>query len=923
MEARNYLATNVFDADGQRTDWPFSFAGVKSDNSNGTTPYLSPSDVKCEEISIDSNDVITVTPREGQLIASNVLRVLGAPVANGNLVRIFRVTERRYPLVDYKDRQAVTESDLDLANRQAILLAQEAYDATQGADANSSMSHILFLTREALAEAERIADEFGDLDSAMAIITDAATRAAVSRDEAAGFAAAANGFARDAQTWALAAAASGRIYDTIYIGLANTINGQYFYTVSPLDSEELILWLNSAGVAVERKRTLSKNVDALTINAGKVYPWVPITRFGVLPTESKMFNEVFLHVTVQGSFVDLNKYHVRIPYFQNGAAINGVAGNGCIVELLDKATAATVGTAESIHGYRDGNTGINRAAGGIQTIVIRPAKRADMLITVTLNVDKMPPYGTTMSALESTREHYSHVIHPSCMLPQPSAGEGEPVNSLTINGGKVYPLRKISRNNVNSADNAVFNAAILGASVEGARDGRYYRVEYFLNRNPALPNGPRDGWIINEYLQENYETADNPATLVHTLADPAPSFPREGIQTIRLPSTRVAGVVVTLIVDASKFPALGTSVPANFPHQQGYSHIIDPSCYHPAVEGGSVTPLPPSNGPLYVTKIGNTVQVAWAGYDKCIRMNWELVGVNQLPNLLGIDTAPGTDVEKAVWVVANTTGSDYLPPLQLRAVLNGDSGGIAFTGGSHGSTGGAAGDPTARNVLFDVMVDGTRLPKTGTVTTRAERVTFFISNELMGWNTKETGRYIADQNFRVDIRRNGCVVHGALHAKEDIAVVTDYGLQLITFGYRDGTQFILGGNRPRELFDMDYTPGNKSESPNAWAYLINSPVHGQATLWMDHSYGVGKGDHVDNNMPLLFTSNLGKAYLGAVRSAAGKVFTKGTGYKYRAGLTYQSPNHPIVPGTDSVVELPYTSGDSRAIGYSDASFVIT
>jgi lysophospholipase L1-like esterase len=126
-----YLATNIYDADGVRTEWDFSFAGVSPDRVSGTTPYLYPEDVKVQELYRDAEGNPKMVQRSATVIAPTRIRVNGAPIVWGNQVKIYRDTEVRFPLVDYRDGQNVSELDLDLSARQAVFIAQEARDATQ------------------------------------------------------------------------------------------------------------------------------------------------------------------------------------------------------------------------------------------------------------------------------------------------------------------------------------------------------------------------------------------------------------------------------------------------------------------------------------------------------------------------------------------------------------------------------------------------------------------------------------------------------------------------------------------------------------------------------------------------------------------------------------------------------------------------
>jgi lysophospholipase L1-like esterase len=126
-----YLATNFFLADGVQTQFDFAFAGVNPDTLSGTVPYLYPEDVRAVELYFDIDGNAAAADRVVTLVAPNRAQIDGAPVAAGRTVKIFRRTENRFPLVDYRDRQSVSEADLDLANRQNIFVAQEALDAAQ------------------------------------------------------------------------------------------------------------------------------------------------------------------------------------------------------------------------------------------------------------------------------------------------------------------------------------------------------------------------------------------------------------------------------------------------------------------------------------------------------------------------------------------------------------------------------------------------------------------------------------------------------------------------------------------------------------------------------------------------------------------------------------------------------------------------
>lgn len=133
MTQRAFLASTYVVADGKTKTFNFSFAGVNTDRDSGATPYLHPEDVKVQELYRDAAGTPSMIQRAGELVSANAIRILGGPVAAGREIRIYRETEIRFPLVDYRDGQSVSEHDLDLANRQAVFLAQELSDATASA----------------------------------------------------------------------------------------------------------------------------------------------------------------------------------------------------------------------------------------------------------------------------------------------------------------------------------------------------------------------------------------------------------------------------------------------------------------------------------------------------------------------------------------------------------------------------------------------------------------------------------------------------------------------------------------------------------------------------------------------------------------------------------------------------------------------
>lgn len=778
-------------------------------------------------------------------------------------------------------------------------------------------SNILYRFSNDAANADPIPTDSGNLQNLKQVAAgiEAAGAAAVDQAVAEGIVDL-TGAVNSARSSADAAAAVTNPFPSVADGLLATSGTgatNRFFSVPGTGTTLTALYRNDSGSATSIGSVLSALADALTINSGKSFPLKAMTRAGGISSANDVLNRLVLSVRVVGDAQYIQGKYFRIAYFQNGATIGGNAGNGIILEEFDAATYATTGTAVTIHNYTDGDPGINRT-GGVQTFSVVPAQRPKLRFIITIDAAALPASGTPVNALTSPFGGFSWIIEQSGYLAIQGMGD-----SIAINKYRVYPQKASARNNAVSAEPSAFMSVLLDVQVSGARAGKLYRVAYFKNGTNAI-SGPPDGWIIEEFDALNYETAANPSLTVYNFTDPAPNIPRSGVQTIVLNSPTVAGLSFRITLDTTALPTYGTPIASNLSFQAGYSFIIDPQRYI-AATAASTSTLPVQ---WSLDNSGNLI-LSWASKDSCYRVRFGLLGVNQMPNILATSWAPGADLANAVWTVLNTTGSDYLPPMQVAAQANGDGGAIAFTGGAHGSNGDATGSPTARNTLYQAFADGQPiLPGTSG---RASCVSIQIVNELMGYNTKTLGRYILRQSFAIDVTPQSLVVTADVTALEPISVLTDYALQGITFGYQ-GTQLVLGGqNNARVPFvsGAQSQSGSKSAYPNAWAVVFQEPTHGQMTLWMDKNYEDGDGKYVDPAGVLIRGEATTKWYLGVVLPAISGTqtphdFSAGTGYKYRAGLSWQS-NGMQPTGYDSSIAMKIQGAHTFAYGLPDASFV--
>jgi len=860
------------------------------------------------------------------------------PPPTGNDLRISRELKITQGTSLRNQGKFLAETHEDVFDKQVMISQQlqEQIDRTvkvpvDGSGSGDELVEQLFDARDSAAqsanEAEAIADKFGDVDQAITAAgafaqeagaaaeqsADSASIAGVAEAQAAQSSGLAAVYMSSAQTASDAAQLSAVVYPDTVSGLGATAVGRYFSVVSADSFEYLVLYRNVSGAAVEQKRYPSALIDSRTVNQAKGFPFKQLSRGGVISPANPIFNNLILDVRVIGAETLIDGKYFRIAFFQNDSNIGGNVDQGIVIEQFEASSYLSTGTATIIHNHTDAPADIVRS-GGVQTFVVTPAARVGLRFIITINAAFLPAAGSAINALTSERQHYSWIIDPNAY--QVIGGLG---SSLLVNKGSVYPQRKMTRAGVTSFTPAAFMSSILSAEVHGARAGKYYRLAYFKNGTTLLP-GPDDGWMIEEIDALNYETDANAALIVVNYTDVGtPTLVRDGIQTIRLESTVVAGLSVKLSVDTAALPAFGTPIGSNQNFQAGYSYIIDPSNY-------TLAAAPTGSGdtmPVKWSISSNVLRVAWASAGRCFRMTFGLLGVNQLPNLITQEGAPGSDLSSAVWSQLSTTGSDYLPPFQVSADANGDGGAIAFTGGSHGSNGDATGSPTARNMLYRVYADDTAV---SSGSGSAQCVNVQIVNEVQAHNTKTAGRYVLRQSFNINFRAWGMEVTADVHALEAVHVITDYALQAITGGWQD-TQLVLGGgNASRVPFvSTQNNSGLKSANPNAWALVLQHPTNGQMTLWMDKGYEAGDGRYVDAGAPLLRGEATTKWYLGVVLPpltgpAPGQAFAAGTGYKYRAGISWQGVGMQPV-GYDSIVRLKQSAGDTFAYGLPDASFV--
>ncbi|WP_417315724.1 hypothetical protein [Cycloclasticus pugetii] len=489
-------------------------------------------------------------------------------------------------------------------------------------------------------------------------------------------------------------------------------------------------------------------------------------------------------------------------------------------------------------------------------------------------------------------------------------------DSLTVNAGQEMPLRDKPRDGTNRPLSDSIKNSILDIKVIGARPGKYYRLEWV--GNGVLLNGSiRYEMLFSEYDASQYSVdsinngepaialGDIPATSIDT------STP---IITRVFNSPRIEGLSFVVTYKPSELPA-GGSAALNGPESFGRQFIIDESLYFRTETGAA--PSEPTSGALtYSLSSGGLLQAVWQSADKLYRLNFGPNGYNNLPNIIGIDRSDS--VTTPAWQQINSAETDWLPPLKVKAFNNTDAGASIFTGGNHGSTGGAAGDQTARNIFYQILADGRELNAAGD-SGSAGQIRVRVVNELMAYNTITIPRYVLRQSFDIVITPGSVAVEAEVKLYEDCAVVVDYGLQMVTHGYLSGTLLFVGGQFENRIPYAAENGGTKALYPGLFATVLQDSTNGQQVSWIDRTYGSGNGDLVTINNQMAFTTST-KAYSGIVYEGdvSAPNFLAGESYKWRGGYAWQAPGlqgaaldslfHKSVRGAESTVYV-YSGSD--------------
>lgn len=272
------------------------------------------------------------------------------------------------------------------------------------------------------------------------------------------------------------------------------------------------------------------------------------------------------------------------------------------------------------------------------------------------------------------------------------------------------------------------------------------------------------------------------------------------------------------------------------------------------------------------------------------RVQFGINGFNHLPNFIGVDKS----ADGLSWTTINAAATDWLTPLRVAAVHNGDGSDKFATGGNHGNVDKSAkGDRTARNTRFEIRADGQLLSESASGS--ANTIKMIVSNEVMGWNTTRSNpRYIMRQTFHLSFQAGSCEVQAHLEALEDVDLARDSALQCMTVGFQE--QMCFYGKAGKRPYVDPSSSGARVDAPHVSGIGLFRKSNGRMTMWLDREWEAGRGTMMIDAHPHVRVSG-NKAYLAValdvdenqkdIRTTV--PLSAGQSYRYRGGYSWQAP----------------------------------
>lgn len=286
----DYLATYETPGTGAVMQVEVNFAGQRPDLPNDPAPYLDPANVKAMIVTeATSTTVEVVRDITITLVNSTTFRT-DEIVPLGTILRVYRITDIEFPIVDFVSLQVVSEADLDLQARQTLYAVMESRDAATRAQVYANFAQSVSVEANASAKdaVEKAEAAVRTADAAALAATNAvqvANQANTKSDEALAAAAAAEEHATNVETLAQSAqdaaaaaqqeATDARLAAENAVSIANGVDGKADAALAAAqradtNAANALSTANGISSIAEEARTTANEAKAAADNAVSV-----------------------------------------------------------------------------------------------------------------------------------------------------------------------------------------------------------------------------------------------------------------------------------------------------------------------------------------------------------------------------------------------------------------------------------------------------------------------------------------------------------------------------------------------------------------------------------------------------------------------------------------------------------------------------
>lgn len=241
-------------------------------------------------------------------------------------------------------------------------------------------------------------------------------------------------------------------------------------------------------------------------------------------------------------------------------------------------------------------------------------------------------------------------------------------------------------------------------------------------------------------------------------------------------------------------------------------------------------------------------------------------GANSIIGIASMSTTP-TETTIADDITNNSdrtelfrSCTDWIGPYIVRKGFNKPDCEPQFTGGWHGNNIDGTGEPSAQMIDYSVHIDEYHVNHN--VNKLSNKVSIKVKNNIQGYNTLVTKQEILEETVAYHITKGNIEVEVTIKALEDIVIERYYGLQTQNTFF-DGQLMYQGSNN---IFLSSETHKSLPKNTNCKNLVTIKSKDDRHSLnvYLDNTYGLGKGEYVSHSNPYAFTMSYGKTYFNLV-----------------------------------------------------------